>query len=484
MHSVTIRLALIASVACGLAVVWANPVFPTQDGASHVYSAHVQSELAAENPTYTPIYEAHWDVVPNLLAAGVLRLLVPLTGGDTAEKLLISFGLLLFCFGLWMLCRRADQPSAVIIIGPALFLGLPLHMGFYSFSLGLALVPVAWALALRSSAHQATGAIVGWSSALAVVAVAAWFAHALAAMAVLVGSGALLLFRLRRGNRRAVRSTAAALAPAATLLIIYLVGRDGAGPVDRWSVGQLVETLVSLRALASFTGPQEYAAMALALTLTVIAVIGVRRNRAARPWFVVSGVFSLVFLAIPNGGDGFWFVSERLSLLPWLALLPAAAVVRNTLPQLAVYALLTSALLWPNVAPHAAINAGLDEYEAVTRNVDGATVLAIETTPNPGYRFRPYLHALSRVAARDRFVDGGHYEVHTDHFQLRLRRYVVMPNPDLVMSSPDRLDFARFVTRVPRVIVRGHSAALTTALETAGYARMQSGQALEWYERK
>lgn len=461
-HGVDALLGVTAALT--LLSVWGFEWFPTQDGPSHLYNAHVLLHL--DEAPFAAVYESQWSLVPNLLGTAFLVLFGSFLPLAVAEKLLISVALVGFVAGFRMLVRGdRDFTPAVALLGPLLCFNYPLHMGFYSFALGLALVPWGW-WAASTDRLWAAGAI----------AVVAWFAHLAACLLVMAG---VVVFAWRR---------AWVLAPATALMVWYLVGFESSDPV-RLALGDLLERIVTLRAASAYNGVQEYVAMGAAAAMAVLA--GTFGRSGDRRWLVLVAACLVLYLVLPDGSAGHWFLSERLSLAPWLALAPlAAGPVEPGRNQRTVLVGLCCALSLGSVAatvPHAErLNGELKSYHALQDRVAGGeTLLPLDFNVDAERfeRARPFLHAAGWYGINRMAIDAGNYEAHTSHFQTRLQKFVVMPDQNTLMSAPEAVDFARFRSRIRYVLTRNLPAAARLSLE-AHYVEIASDGVHALFERR
>ena len=102
------------------------------------------------------------------------------------------------------------------------------------------------------------------------------------------------------------------------------------------------------------------------------------------------------------------------------------------------------------------INRGLGDYHALGAPIEKNSVLmSLDFEPDDGFqRFRPYQHAIGRIAIEKNAVDLSNYEAQTDHFQVRLAPHVSAPNYNQLMGDPGSLDVARYAPVVRYILVR------------------------------
>src|SRR5439155_4552825 len=125
-----------------VALFWTAPVFVTQDGPSHVYTAVVTRDLILHrsSPYFAvyalqPMLQTIWGVT---VVVGVLTLVFPL---EHAEQALATFCVILAFFGFAYLCRSLDrEASAWSPVVNFLLCAFFLWIGFYNFYFGMALL--------------------------------------------------------------------------------------------------------------------------------------------------------------------------------------------------------------------------------------------------------------------------------------------------------------------------------------------------------
>ena len=417
---------------------WAVPWFPTQDGPSHVYNAWVLLHLDAA--PYARLYEWRLALVPNWLGTLVLIGAGRVEGVALAEKVLLTVAVVGFTLGFTALVR-GDRRTAppIALLGPMLAFGWPLHMGFYGYALGWAMVPWGWVLARHPTRRRLLS--------LAFLAVAAWFAHGAAAGMLVLGAG--VVATAARRPRVLV-----ALAPGAALVAWELLRLPGEGGAVRWDAARLLETVATLRGLVAYEGVQEWTAGAAAVVILALVARGVAR--AATPWLIIAAAGLVVYAVLPDGNLRHWFLSERLSLLPWLALCPIAAVPAWPRLQTAVLAGLALTHLGVTLGPQRALSDELASLLSLRENIGpGANVLPMIFDAAPPHRAQVFLHAAGYLGPLCDAVDLGNYEPQTDHFQTRLRAGVTLPLATEVAFRPDRLDLTRWRWRAEYILTRG-----------------------------
>lgn len=272
-----------------LVPIWCVPFFPSQDGPSHVYNAQVLSELGdPANYQVRHHYALNRAILPNLLAHTLLSALQTLVPPVAAEKLLISAILLLLPLSLWRLIDAVEPGRAVYALA-----GMPfayhtlLHLGFYSFSLGVSLCFFTLAFWWRRRTEFTAGAAAGVSLLLLLTYLAHFVAFGMAVAGLGIGLAWDLLIRKDvppSARLRAIVTGIALLLPFAALALDYYL-RGGEGRILYREDGKLLREAYTDLVLVFFTtwhrhlAPFLVGALAAGLLWTVAE--RVRRPRLA-----------------------------------------------------------------------------------------------------------------------------------------------------------------------------------------------------------
>lgn len=436
-----------------LVPIWTVEYLPTTDGPAHTYNAWVlrQIDNRAEYPLFDRYYVIDARPLPNWLGhavmAGLMRAVPPLV----AEKLLASGYVLLFLAGAWFLAGAVDPER-----GWLAFLVLPMacnrffQMGFYNFCLGLALFLVALGLWWRRRNDPG----LGFPLALNALLLLCWLSHLVAHFLALAAIGTLALLT-SEGGRARVKGLAI-LAPQAILPLWFLSGRSGELEWLPHAAGAVWSYLLRLQMVVSFgfwIGPF----LAVAFLAIVLLTLRSRWRRSpgerGSPWWrqdaflLLSALFVVLYLASPDNAVGGSLLKQRLSLFPWLVLLPwlepdlgrrGRAVVVGALSLLAVL--------------HVALLA--QGYRSLDRDVreylSGAAAIA------PDSRVLPLLfdrrvslaglgsldHAFAYVAVEKGLLDWENYEAASGLFPVRFRPGLRRPDTHSVEAFLAELDLA------------------------------------------
>lgn len=133
------------------------PLFPSQDGPVHLYYSSVIQQLLSGSQLFGEFFSIRHPLPPYSFQYLLLYELQKVVDPLWADKLIICFFILVFCFGFRYLVRAINRrcPS-ISFLGIPLSLNWMLGMGFMNYSLSLAFSLVAIAIWLRASQANAT----------------------------------------------------------------------------------------------------------------------------------------------------------------------------------------------------------------------------------------------------------------------------------------------------------------------------------------
>ncbi|MGH9360772.1 MAG: hypothetical protein ACRD2T_02570, partial [Thermoanaerobaculia bacterium] len=438
---------------------WAVERVPTNDGPSHLYNAWLVRELAWGDPH--PLLDAAYDLrrepIPNWLGHAALALLMTVVSPVVAEKLLLSACIALFLVGLRALAGTVEPEARRWA-----WLGFPLaynflfQAGFTNFCLGLGLAMLALAVWWRRR-HRPGLATALLLNALLLLG---YFAHIVTTLLALAAIGLLWLLTLRRASLRLHLRHLAILAPQA-LLPLWFVASRGMAPLGReWSGEQLWSYLLQLEVLWTFSAAQLGLGRALAAAWGVLAVATLLREnvdwrvsgagltgrvrmrlRQADLFLLLALLAVALYAAAPPGLAGGTLVKQRLSLVPYLVLVPWFS------PRLgrwfgrfavAALALLAAAVLAAQLRWH---RQWAGEQRAFLRALAGVPpharfVPLLFARYEGSSRVAPLYHATGYPAIEKELVDWSNYEAASDLFPVRFAPGLARPDIWTLEANP------------------------------------------------
>lgn len=426
--------------------IWSVEYLPTIDGPSHVYNAWILRQYGntEEYPLFQQYYEIDWRPIPNWFSHAALALLMFPFGPRAAEKVLLSGLVVLFAFAARFLAGSVDQER-----GWRGYLALPLLynqlllLGFYNFCFSLAfyLLVLGYWWRRRSSPSR------GFAVKLNALLLLCWFSHIVSFVLALASLGVLWLVTLpgRPLRRHVVHPLI--LAPQAILPLWFLRAEGGGIILSDWGLEQLWRYLLRLDVLFLFGKEQSWIGIALAvifgalLALTLAGKIRGREIGDVDGFLLLSGLAVVVYIMSPEGMSGGTLLKNRLSLYPYLLLIPwIAPRMRRTgkAAILAGLAILTGFQAAMLVHWYRLMQPDIREFLAATGPIAPNTrvlpLLFSRDTSSP--RVGVLGHAIDVVAAEKGLVEWDNYEAASGLFPIRYREqagkidtYTIEANP-------------------------------------------------------
>jgi hypothetical protein len=430
-----------------LAVVWAFTVFPSQDGPAHLENANVIRRY--DDPAHVlfrEYYVLSGKLEPNWAGHLALAALMRVADPRTAEKLLVSLCVL----ALPLAARYAMSAVRPGAFWPAIFvvpftLSWFVHMGFYYFTLSLALFFVTVGYWLRHRDRLQARQM----ATLAALGLALHFTHLVSLIAAAAVTTVLAV--CRRSTALVVR-TIAAFVPALCLTALFFLERPWhsyppAPPMEQLEkLSRLDPALVSfgeaeMRASAALFWAVAFVAAALLVRKLVRRSIGVHDGL-----LVAAAAMTAVYVFAPAGAANGGYISPRLAVYPiFLVLVWCAAEGAPRLVRIAAQAAGTAVavlLLLVRLPTYLEIARAYDEYLAAAAFVKPDTVLLPLRQGEPRARGEAhsdrvdvFLHAGGHIAAEKNVVQLVNYEAKTGHFPTEFR---VHWDPYMHLGDPER----------------------------------------------
>ena len=460
------RVLYVAVAAVLLLPIWSARFMPTGDGPCHVYNAWVLLHL--DDPAYPRFGETFTVRVgpmPNwliqVLLVGLLHVASPLV----AEKLLLSLYVATFAAAAWYFAGAVERGRAA-----AAFLLLPLawhqlvYWGFYNFAFGVPILLAALGYWWRHRAAPTPR----FALALSLLLLLGWFAHVVTTVLALAGIAILWLASAKRVPARRHVLHLAILAPQAILPLWFLIGRHGIEPVT--GTIPLDSRLGFLARLgAAFPHQSPLAGQALALlfaALLVATLVRLRRHgEGAQPvplpvaerhaFLLLALAYAVVFLIAPDAMAGGSILLLRLSLFPFLALVPWLAPPRPRVVFAGVAVALAATATWQAVRlaeVHRELDPQLAAFgDGLAAAAPHSRVLPIVYGREEGLAGRVFGHAAGWAAIDRGLVDWSDYQAASELFPIGFRDIPGRPDNFAVEAHPERYAVRRHLAVVDYV---------------------------------
>ncbi|MES1244690.1 MAG: hypothetical protein ABUT39_23990 [Acidobacteriota bacterium] len=449
-------------VALLLIPVWSVGYFPTTDGPSHVYNAWILRQYGnvQEYPLFQQYYEIDWRPIPNWLSHAALALLMFPFDPRTAEKLLVSGYVVLlagaarFLAGSVDLEKRPEKRWLAWLALPLIYNQL-LHLGFYGFCLSVGLCLLAVGTWWRHRDRPGPGLAVK----LNLLLLLCWFSHIVSLVLALASIGVLWLVTLRGRPFKRHLLHVLILAPQVVLPLWFVQAQGGvttpAGPGSRG----LWLSLLGLRVLYRFGREQVWIGIAVAVLFLVLAALTLvgRKTWREEDGFLIAALLAVVlYFVSPEGIAGGLLMKSRLSLYPWLLLIPWLAPRlgdRGRTAVLAAIGIVTVFQITMLVHWYRLLQPEIREFLAAAEPIEpDSRVLPLVFRRNAASLPVDVLgHALGWVDAEKGLVDWGNYEAMTGHFPVRFRPETGLSDIYALEAHPGELNIRAYKSRTDYV---------------------------------
>lgn len=422
-------------VALLLIPVWSVGYFPTTDGPSHIYNAWILRQYGntQDYPLFQQYYEIDWRPIPNWLSHAVLALLMFPFDPRTAEKVLVSGYVVLLAGAARFLAasvsiERDDRRWLAWLALPLVYNQF-LHLGFYNFCLSVGFCLLAVGTWWRNRERPS----LGFAVKLNLLLLLCWFSHIVSLVMALAAIGVLWLATLKGRPLKRHLVHVLILAPQ-VILPLWFVRSQGGGTIPaETSFRELWLSLLSLRALYRFGLEQAWVGIAMVvlfLVLTALTLAGKLRKKDA--WREEDGFLLVALLAIvlyfvsPDGMAGGILLKNRLSLYPWLLLIPGLAPRlgrRGRAAVLSTVAIITLFQIGMLVHWYRLLQPEIREFVAAADPIepDSRVLPLLFKRTTTAISVDVLTHAFSYVDVEKGLVDWGNYEAMTGHFPIRFR---------------------------------------------------------------
>ncbi|MDX1940717.1 MAG: hypothetical protein SFU99_09210 [Saprospiraceae bacterium] len=312
---------------------WVNPYFLTGDGPCHLYNAKVWWDIIHRheynffnhylylNPNLEPNYSTHFFM-------GLLMQIMPAV---FAEKILLTIYIILFAVGLRFAIRQIEPKSEwVAILGFPMIYHHVFQMGFYNFSLSLAL------------AFWIIGAWLKWQNTwtdaqklwFALLNLLCFFTHPVGLLIGISSVGLLFLTEntglLLSDFKKFIRKAGTlilSLLPTLILIVAYLYRKPGATIEGKEPFAQLIKEFSGFTSLIALSSKEVALAQGMAILLGILflASLVLRLQnlllRKSDIFFLIFLFWVLFYFFAPAGFAGAGVLAIRLQIIPFLMLL-------------------------------------------------------------------------------------------------------------------------------------------------------------------
>ncbi len=436
--------------------IWAVDYIPTVDGPSHVYNSWILRQYAntEEYPLFQQYYEIDWRPIPNWFGHAVLALLMFPFEPRTAEKILLTGLVLLFVASVRFFAGSVDPERRWmgLLALPLLYNQLFL-LGFYNFSFSLCFYLLAVGTWWRNRDSP------GWRLAvkLNLLLLLCWFAHIVSLCLALASIGILWLVTLRGRPWKQHLLHPLMLAPQ-ILLPLWFVQQQGGGPIpSTWTAEIHRNYLMRLEVLFMFGREQLWIGMILAAlfgALLLVTLAGRLKMGEEDGFLLLSLLAVVLFVLSPEGMSGGTLLKNRLSLYPYLLLLPWLRIGKiGRGAVVGAMVLLTAFQAGKTVQWYRLMQPDVRAFLAATEAIppDSRVLRLLFSRDTASPPFGALGHLIGYTAAEKGLLDWDNYEAACGLFPVRFRPEVGKIDTYTMEANPGHVRLSEYRGRVDYV---------------------------------
>lgn len=431
---------------------WIVTNVPTVDGPCHTYNAWIlrQYHNTQEYPLFSRYYDLDLRPHPNWIGHAAMALLMFPFEPRTAERILVSGYVLLFLGAVWYLAGAVEpERRAFAFLGFPFVFNVLFQMGFYNFCFSVGFFLLAVALWWRRRERPGPG----FAAALNLVLLLCYFSHIVSLLLALFAIGVLWLTTLRRESWKRHLLHVPILLPQLALPLWFVRAQGAETTPEAESFEVLLGYLRRLDVLVSFSDLQFRLGFALAVLFPLLIAFTLVREslswtgrlpgwrfRGEDGFLLLALLIVVLYFAGPAGGAGGTMLKPRLSLYPFLLLIPwfSARMPRPVrtagVAALAVLALLNLGYVihWYRVldGEMKTFLAGLERVRPDSR------LLPLLFNRSSAARLGVFGHAADYAALEKGLVDWDNYEADTDLFPVRFKPGLKRPTIYQIEALP------------------------------------------------
>ncbi len=484
------NLLLLVLILAHLIPIWVFQYFPSQDGPTHIENANIIFDyFHPDRAIFREYYVLNKNPEPTWLGHLVLAGLMYIVPIFIVEKIFLS-GYVIFLPLSIRYALRGIRPGSgflTLLMFPFIYNYL-LHMGFYSFSYSLPVFFFSMGYWMRNCEQFTMRKTVK----LAFLSLLLYFCHIVSLVMAYVGitilTLSLILFDLtedKRGSRfdfrvlwkafgRRVIPLVLALLPTIILVVFFLSQHGVESPeigIGR-SFYWLLKDLTRIESLVSFQREESLCSIGLGILFAALflylAVSKIRQRRPDR-WDGLLAVilgYVLIYFSAPNAMSEGSFITDRLNLYPFFALVlwfGVPSYLRSVKwGTMLVAVVITAASLGLHTLKYSELNDYLAEYLSGMHLIKPNKTLLPLAFDSRGHapdgrvlslKVRPFLHASGYIAAQRHIVEFTNYEAGAYNyfpvlFRSNLNPYVHIGIKDRsIVWEPPQVDFLTYAGR-------------------------------------
>ncbi len=448
--------------------IWIFQYFPSQDGPCHIYNSFILKHYSDPEYVFDEFYDIRKSPVPNWASHVSMTLLMYLLPPLIAEKMLLTGYVVLMAMSTLYLLNAVDKGRI-----PLAFIGFPFIynylflMGFYNFALGTGMFMLVMGYWWRRfDAFSVRNAII-----LGFLLIILYFCHLVPLALAMFSIAAIAIVRLPPRFTRWSQAllTVLCMLPAAGLTLYYTTTR-GTEQSGAWELSRLWQYFIRNESLAYHSESQiVFGKMVTGAFVVLFFYTLIRDHFFTKEWrfglrlrrrdffLLLCTVFFVIYVKAPDGMSGGGFIKMRLSLFPFLIVIPwlswdmpkiARSVVGGLLLLLATAYIAHASYYHKILSDDIAVyNSG---YDAVERN-KVLLPLAFDYVGR-SWRIGVYTHTPGYYGYKRGCINLINYEAGTEYFPTIFKTDFHRPSVGEVHTQQTEIDFAKYVDDIDYVL--------------------------------
>jgi hypothetical protein len=461
--------------------IWIFKYFPSQDGPCHIYNSFILKHYNDPNYVFNQFYDINKKLIPNWTSHAIMMILMYIVPPLIAEKILLTVYIILMAVGMLYLLNAVGKDKT-----PLVFIGLPFIynylflMGFYNFVFSVALFIISVGYWYK---HFQTFNVKN-TVILAILLVLLYFSHAvslalaifsivvMAILSIISSKDKQEIGFLSRIRWKQVLFSFISMLPSIGLLLYYTKGNSASDP-GGWTLKQLWQYFIHNESLLYYNQSQAIFGKLIAWAFIILFFYTLIRDHLfTKEWkfgfriekkdlfLLLCIAFFVIYLKAPDGLSGGGFIKTRMSLFPFLIIIPWLSW---NMPKV-VRGIIGTALVTLSVAyiAHASYYHKMmsDDMKIFTSGYDvvekNKVVMPLAFN-NSGkcLRIGMFLHSVGHYGYETGCIEMDNYEATTDYFPTFYKPGLHRPDTAIIEGNPGAVDFAECSKYIDYIITWG-----------------------------
>ena len=462
-------LAFILLVILYLLPIWIFEYFPTQDGPSHIYNSFILKHYNDPNYVFNEYYDIRKEPVPNWASHIVMTLLMYIVPPLIAEKIFLTG---------YVIVTAVSMLYFVNVIGnkrtPLSFIGFPFIynylflMGFYNFSLGLAIFMIAigyWWKYFDSFGIKNT-------IILSLLLVSLYFCHPLPLILAFfsIGIMSIIIFLSKFSRWKQILLVFISTLPSLCLTLYYIATKGTDQSLGGWTIDRLWQYFIQNESIAYHSEKQLIFGKILSgIFLVLFIYTFIREHFFTKEWrfgfriqrrdflLLLCIAFFIMYLKSPDGLSGGGFIKTRLALFPFLIIIPWLSFDMHKIARGIVASLLIiiSALYIIQVGYyHKLLNDNIKVYNSGYDAIEKNKVLLPLCFDyiDKSWRIGVFTHTPGYYGYKTGCINLINYEAGTQYFPTIFKEDFHRPSIAEVHTQQTKIDFNKYKDNIDYIL--------------------------------